>query len=56
MTVADLWRNAHVATLEGSTSYPLTLCDALLPGGDVVIAGGYDDGNENTGGIWRFQQ
>ena len=28
---------------------------ALLPDGDVFIAGGYDDENRNTGGIWRFR-
>jgi hypothetical protein len=27
---------------------------ALLPGGEVLNAGGYDDTNENTAGIWRF--
>ena len=27
-----------------------------LPNGDVVIAGGYSDRNENTGGIWRFHR
>jgi len=26
-----------------------------LAGGDVVIAGGYSDGNRNTAGIWRFR-
>jgi hypothetical protein len=28
---------------------------ALLPGGDVMIAGGYSDANQNTPGVWRFQ-
>jgi hypothetical protein len=27
---------------------------ALLPGGDVIITGGYSDGNENAAGVWRF--
>ena len=27
-----------------------------LPDGDVVIAGGYADGNRITGGVWRFRQ
>ena len=27
---------------------------ALLPEGDVVIAGGYSDGNQNTAGVWRY--
>jgi hypothetical protein len=25
-----------------------------LPNGDVLIAGGYSDGNRNTAGVWRF--
>lgn len=29
---------------------------ALLPAGDVVIAGGYSDNNRNTNGVWRFRQ
>jgi hypothetical protein len=29
---------------------------APLPSGDVVIAGGYSDGNENTAGVWRFRR
>ncbi|MGH7710209.1 MAG: hypothetical protein ACREOG_02940, partial [Gemmatimonadaceae bacterium] len=29
---------------------------AALPSGDVVIAGGYSDANENTAGIWRFRR
>ena len=29
---------------------------ASLRGGDVVVPGGYSDGNENTAGIWRFQR
>ena len=29
---------------------------APLPGGDVVIAGGYSDGNRNTDGVWRFRR
>ena len=29
---------------------------APLRGGDVVIAGGYSDRNENTGGVWRFRR
>jgi len=28
---------------------------ALLPGGDVVISGGYSDANENASGVWRFR-
>jgi hypothetical protein len=28
---------------------------APLPGGDVLIAGGYSDGNRNTAGVWRFR-
>ncbi|HET6638300.1 MAG TPA: kelch repeat-containing protein [Gemmatimonadota bacterium] len=28
---------------------------ALLPGGDVVVMGGYSDDNRNTAGIWRFK-
>ena len=28
---------------------------ALLPGGDVLIAGGYSDDNQNTAGVWRFR-
>jgi hypothetical protein len=27
---------------------------ATLPRGEVLIVGGYSDGNENTNGIWRF--
>ena len=27
---------------------------ALMRDGDVFVAGGYSDGNRNTGGIWRF--
>lgn len=27
-----------------------------LPGGDVLITGGYSDGNENTAGVWRFSR
>ena len=27
-----------------------------LPDGDVVIAGGYSDGNRNTAGVWRFRR
>jgi hypothetical protein len=29
---------------------------APLPGGDVFIAGGYSDDNQNTGGVWRFRR
>lgn len=29
---------------------------ALLPKGDVIIAGGYPDGIRNTSGVWRFGQ
>ena len=29
---------------------------ALLRDGDVFIAGGYSDGNQNTAGVWRFSQ
>jgi hypothetical protein len=29
---------------------------ALLREGDVFIAGGYSDGNQNTAGVWRFGQ
>ncbi|HSJ15514.1 MAG TPA: kelch repeat-containing protein [Longimicrobiales bacterium] len=29
---------------------------APLPGGDVLIAGGYSDANRNTAGIWRFSR
>jgi len=29
---------------------------ALLHGGDVLIAGGYSDDNQNASGVWRFQQ
>jgi hypothetical protein len=29
---------------------------ALLREGDVLIAGGYSDGNVNTAGVWRFGQ
>lgn len=28
---------------------------APLQNGDVVVAGGYADGNENTAGVWRFR-
>jgi hypothetical protein len=28
---------------------------AVLPGGDVLVTGGYSDRNENTAGIWRLQ-
>lgn len=28
---------------------------ALLPGGDVLVTGGYSDENENTAGIWRIE-
>jgi hypothetical protein len=37
--------------------YPAALhfaAAALLPDGDVFIAGGYSDANQNSGGIWRF--
>jgi hypothetical protein len=27
-----------------------------LSGGDVLIAGGYSDSNQNTAGVWRFRQ
>ena len=29
---------------------------AVLRDGDVLIAGGYSDRNENTGGVWRFER
>jgi hypothetical protein len=29
---------------------------APLGGGDVFIAGGYSDGNQNTAGVWRFRR
>jgi hypothetical protein len=29
---------------------------APLPGGDVLIVGGYSDSNENTAGVWRFRR
>jgi hypothetical protein len=29
---------------------------AALSGGDVLIAGGYSDRNENTAGVWRYRQ
>ncbi|MFN2567186.1 MAG: Kelch repeat-containing protein [Gemmatimonadaceae bacterium] len=29
---------------------------APLRGGDVFIAGGYSDGNQNTAGVWRFRR
>jgi hypothetical protein len=29
---------------------------ASLREGDVLIAGGYSDGNRNTAGVWRFQR
>ncbi len=29
---------------------------APLPGGDVVVAGGYSDDNQNTAGVWRFRR
>jgi hypothetical protein len=29
---------------------------ALLHDGDVFVAGGYSDANQNTAGIWRFQR
>ena len=29
---------------------------ALLPGGDVLIMGGYSDRQQNTGGVWQFHQ
>jgi hypothetical protein len=28
---------------------------APLGNGDVVIAGGYDDANQNSAGVWRFE-
>lgn len=28
---------------------------ARLRGGDVFIAGGYSDDNQNTAGVWRFR-
>jgi len=31
-----------------------TAAAAPLRDGDVVIAGGYTDGNENTAGVWRL--
>lgn len=27
----------------------------LLPSGEVAIIGGYDDDNQNTGGVWRYR-
>ena len=29
---------------------------ASLPGGEVLIAGGYSDDNQNTAGVWRFRR
>lgn len=29
---------------------------ALLRDGNVFIAGGYTDGNQNTAGVWRYRQ
>lgn len=29
---------------------------AILRDGDVIITGGYSDGNQNTAGIWRFRR
>jgi hypothetical protein len=29
---------------------------SLLPGGDVVIAGGYTDGVASSGDVWRYRQ
>jgi hypothetical protein len=29
---------------------------APLRGGDVIIAGGYSDDNQNTAGVWRFRR
>jgi hypothetical protein len=29
---------------------------APLRSGDVFIAGGYSDGNQNTAGVWRFRR
>jgi hypothetical protein len=29
---------------------------SLLVGGDVIFAGGYSDGNENTAGVWRYRR
>jgi hypothetical protein len=29
---------------------------APLRGGEVLIAGGYSDGNQNTAGVWRFRR
>jgi hypothetical protein len=29
---------------------------ALIPNGDVVISGGYSDGNRNTAGVWRYSR
>jgi hypothetical protein len=28
---------------------------ALLPGGEVIVTGGYTDANRNTDGVWRFR-
>jgi hypothetical protein len=29
---------------------------AVLPGGDVLVTGGYSDDNRNTAGIWRLRR
>jgi len=41
------------ATGEIGEGYAFATATAL-PGGDVVIVGGYDEENRNTAGVWRF--
>lgn len=55
--VAELLDLARGTFREVSGRYPTAYrfaAAAPLPGGDVFIAGGYSDGNQNTAGVWRF--
>lgn len=58
-------RRAELLDLDSGTfrEVPGALPDAyrfatatLLPGGDVVIVGGYADDNHNTAGVWRYRR
>lgn len=55
---AELLHRASGAFREIPGSFPDAYrfaAAAPLVGGDVLIAGGYSDGNQNTAGVWRFR-
>jgi hypothetical protein len=37
-------------------AYRFAAAAPLRGGGDVIIAGGYSDDNQNTAGVWRFRR